>query len=75
MNDSDLMKILMESVEIISIVNDLLKRETMINVDYGGVYDDLRWNKIILRNRLEALDEAESNWITAKEYLEKLNEE
>lgn len=65
----------MEAVEVVSLINELLKKETMIGVDYTGVYEDLRWNKIMLRNRLEALDEAETHWMTAKEYLEKLNEE
>ena len=75
MNDrDDLKEILFEAVEIISMLNELIKKETMMNVDYTGVYEDLKWNKMILRNRLEALEEAESNWVTAKEYLEKLEE-
>ncbi|MBP5423001.1 MAG: hypothetical protein J6Y78_11225 [Paludibacteraceae bacterium] len=75
MNDREYLKeILFEAVEIISMLNELIKKETMIGVDYTGVYEDLKWNKMILRNRLEALDEAESNWMSAKEYLEKLEE-
>ena len=70
----DLKEILFEAVEIIAMLNELIKKETMMNVDYTGVYEDLKWNKMILRNRLEALEEAESNWMTAKEYLEKLEE-
>lgn len=76
MNDrEDLREILMEAIDVVSLINELLKKETMVGVDYTGVYEDLKWNKIMLRNRLEALDEAESHWMTAKEYLEKLNEE
>ena len=75
MDKDDLKEMLMEAVEVVSLINELIKKETMVNVDYTGVYEDLRWNKIMLRNRLEALDEAESNWMTAKEYLEKLNGE
>lgn len=76
MNDrEDLREILMEAVEVVSLINELLKKETMVGVDYTGVYEDLRWNKIMLRNRLESLEEAESHWMTAKEYLEKLDEE
>lgn len=75
MDREDLKEMLMEAVEVVSLINELLKKETMVGVDYTGVYEDLRWNKIMLRNRLEALDEAETHWMTAKEYLEKLNEE
>ena len=75
MEKEELKEILFESIEILSIINELIKKETMVGVDYMGVYEDLKWNKIILRNRLEALEEAESNWMTAKEYLEKLNED
>lgn len=75
MDREDLKEMLMEAVEVVSLINELLKKETMISVDYTGVYEDLRWNKIMLRNRLEALDEAETHWMTAKEYLEKLDEE
>lgn len=75
MDREDLREILMEAIEVVSLINELLKKETMVGVDYTGVYEDLKWNKIMLRNRLEALDEAESHWMTAKEYLEKLNEE
>ena len=75
MDREDLMEILMEAVEVVSLINELLKKETMVGVDYTGVYEDLRWNKIMLRNRLEALDEAETHWMTAKEYLVKLDEE
>lgn len=75
MDRDDLRDILMEAVEVVSLINELLKKETMVGVDYTGVYEDLRWNKVMLRNRLEALDEAESHWMTAKEYLEKLDEE
>lgn len=75
MDKEDLKEMLMEAVEVVSLINELLKKETMVGVDYTGVYEDLRWNKIMLRNRLESLDEAESHWITAKEYLEKLNGE
>ena len=75
MNDREYLKeILFEAVEIISMLTELIKKETMIGVDYTGVDEDLKWNKMILRNRLEALDEAESNWMSAKEYLEKLEE-
>lgn len=75
MDRDDLRDILMEAVEVVTLINELLKKETMVGVDYTGVYEDLRWNKVMLRNRLEALEEADSHWITAKEYLEKLNEE
>lgn len=75
MDKEDLKEMLMEAVEVVSLINELLKKETMVGVDYTGVYEDLRWNKVMLRNRLEALDEAETHWMTAKEYLEKLNEE
>ena len=75
MDREDLKEMLMEAVDVVSLINELIKKETMVGVDYTGVYEDLRWNKIMLRNRLEALDEAESHWMTAKEYLEKLNEE
>ena len=75
MDREDLKEMLMEAVDVVSLINELIKKETMVGVDYTGVYEDLRWNKIMLRNRLEALDEAESHWITAKEYLEKLDEE
>lgn len=75
MDKEDLKEMLMEAVDIVSLINELLKKETMVGVDYSGVYDDLKWNKIMLRNRLDSLDEAETHWKTAKEYLEKLNEE
>lgn len=75
MDREDLKEMLMEAVEVVSLINELLKKETLVGVDYTGVYEDLKWNKIMLRNRLEALDEAESHWMTAKEYLEKLDEE
>ena len=75
MDREDLKEMLMEAVDVVSLINELIKKETMVGVDYTGVYEDLRWNKIMLRNRLEALDEAESHWMTAKEYLEKLDEE
>ena len=75
MDREDLKEMLMEAVEVVSLINELIKKETMVGVDYTGVYEDLRWNKIMLRNRLEALDEAETHWMTAKEYLEKLDEE
>lgn len=75
MDDGYLKEILMESIDIISILNELIKKETMVGVDYSGVYDDLKWNKIILRNRLDSLNEAENHWMTAKDYLDKLNEE
>ena len=74
MDKDDLKEMLLEAVEVVSLINELIKKETMVNVDYSGVYEDLRWNKVMLRNRLEALDEAESHWMTAKEYLEKLDE-
>lgn len=74
MDDGYLKEILMESIDIISILNELIKKETMVGVDYSGVYDDLKWNKIILRNRLDSLNEAENHWMTAKDYLDKLNE-
>lgn len=75
MDKEDLKEMLLEAVEVVSLINELLKKETLVGVDYTGVYEDLKWNKIMLRNRLEALDEAETHWMTAKEYLEKLNEE
>ena len=75
MDDEYLKEILMESIDIISILNELIKKETMVGVDYSGVYEDLKWNKIILRNRLDSLNEAENHWMTAKDYLDKLNEE
>ena len=75
MDREDLKEMLMEAVEVVSLINELLKKETMVGVDYTGVYEDLRWNKVMLRNRLESLEEAESHWMTAKEYLEKLDEE
>lgn len=75
MDDGYLKEILMESIDIISILNELIKKETMVGVDYSGVYDDLKWNKIILRNRLDSLNEAENHWMTAKDYLDKLNED
>lgn len=75
MNEKDdLKEILFDAVEIICLLNELIKKETMVGVDYTGVYEDLKWNKIILRNRLEALEEAQANWLSAKEYLEKLEE-
>lgn len=75
MDEEYLKEILMESIDIISILNELIKKETMVGVDYSGVYEDLKWNKIILRNRLDSLNEAENHWMTAKDYLDKLNEE
>lgn len=75
MDEEYLKEILMESIDIISILNELIKKETMFGVDYSGVYEDLKWNKIILRNRLDSLNEAENHWMTAKDYLDKLNEE
>lgn len=75
MDREDLKEMLMEAVEVVSLINELIKKETMGGVDYTGVYEDLRWNKVMLRNRLESLEEAESHWMTAKEYLEKLDEE
>lgn len=75
MDEEYLKEILMESIDIISILNELIKKETMVGVDYSGVYEDLKWNKIILRNRLDSLNEAETHWMTAKEYMEKLNED
>ena len=75
-NDKEILnEILMEAVEILAIINELIKKEPMINVDYNGVYEDLKWNKIILRNRLDDLDSAETRWRTAHKYMEKLNEE
>ena len=71
----ELKEILFEAVEIISLISQLMKKETMVGVDYSGVYEDLKWNKMILRNRLEALDEADSRWMTAREYLERMDEE
>ena len=75
MDKEDLKRVLMEAVEVVSLINELLKKETLVGVDYTGVYEDLRWNKIMLRNRLEALEEVEAHWVTAKEYFEKLDEE
>lgn len=75
MEKEELKEMLMEAIDIVSIINELLKKETMVNVDYSGVYDDLKWNKIMLRNRLDSLNEAQNHWITAKEYLKKLDEE
>ena len=78
MNNPEIMKILLETVEIISILNELLKKETMINADYNGIYNDLKWNKVMLRNRLDSLNESyeyvEKKWKTGKEYMEKINE-
>ena len=75
MEKEELKEMLMEAIDIVSIINELLKKATMVDVDYSGVYDDLKWNKIMLRNRLDSLNEAQNHWITAKEYLKKLDEE
>ena len=75
-DDKEILKeIIMEAVEILTITTELIKKETMVGVDYSGVYEDLKWNKIMLRNRFEDLDGAETRWRTAHEYMEKLNEE
>lgn len=75
MEKEELKELLMEAIDIVSIINELLKKETMVDVDYREVYDDLKWNKIMLRNRLDSLNEAQNHWITAKEYLKRLDEE
>lgn len=69
--------LLMEAIDIVSILNELVKIENMCNVDYSEVSDDLRWNKLMLRNRLDSLNELKTekkDWKTAKEYLDKVSE-
>lgn len=76
-NNEEVRKLLMEAIDIVSILNELVKIENMYNVDYSEVYDDLIWNKLMLRNRLDSLNELKTekkDWKTAKEYLDKVSE-
>ena len=76
-NNEEVRKLLMEAIDIVSILNELVKVENMCNVDYSEVSDDLRWNKLMLRNRLDSLNELKTekkDWKTAKEYLDKVSE-
>lgn len=76
-NNEEVRKLLMEAIDIVCILNELVKIENMCNVDYSEVYDDLIWNKLMLRNRLDSLNELKTekkDWKTAKEYLDKVSE-
>ncbi len=76
-NNEEVKKLLMEAIDIVCILNELVKIENMCNVDYSEVSDDLRWNKLMLRNRLDSLNELKTekkDWKTAKEYLDKVSE-
>lgn len=76
-NNEEVKNLLMEAIDIVSILNELVKIENMCNVDYSEVSDDLRWNKLMLRNRLDSLNELKTekkDWKTAKEYLDKVSE-
>lgn len=73
MENNEVLELLLVSIDIVSIVNELNKKENMVNADYSDVLTDLKWNRHILRNRLEHLDEIrEYNWKVSKEYMEKL---
>lgn len=74
-DNSELKELMSVSIDIVSILNELLKLENMVNVDYSEVDTDLKWNRQILRNRLDQLKELRDNkhnWNTAKTYLEKV---
>lgn len=76
-NNEEVKKLLMEAIDMVCILNELVKIENMYNVDYSEVYDDLIWNKLMLRNRLDSLNELKTekkDWKTAKEYLDKVSE-
>lgn len=76
-NNEEVKKLLMEAIDMVCILNELVKIENMCNVDYSEVYDDLIWNKLMLRNRLDSLNELKTekkDWKTAKEYLDKVSE-
>ena len=76
-NNEEVKKLLMEAIDMVCILNELVKIENMYNVDYSEVYDDLIWNKLMLRNRLDSLNELKTekkDWKTAKKYLDKVSE-
>lgn len=76
-NNEEVKKLLMEAIDMVCILNELVKIENMYNVDYSEVYDDLIWNKLMLRNRLDSLNELKTekkDWKTAKDYLDKVSE-
>lgn len=76
-DNEEVRNLLMEAIDIVSILNELVKIENMQKVDYSEVSDDLRWNKMVLRNRLDSLNELKTekkDWKTAKEYLDKVSE-
>ena len=77
MNDKKILKdLLFESIQVLSIVNELLKIETMDKVDYSDILEDLKWCKVMLNNRLVNLKGSNyksSNWVTAHQYLDKVD--
>ena len=76
-DNEEVRNLLMEAIDIVSILNELVKIENMQKVDYSEVSDDLRWNKMVLRNRLDSLNELKTekkDWKTAKDYLDKVSE-
>lgn len=76
-NNEEVKKLLMEAIDIVCILNELVKIENMQKVDYSEVSDDLRWNKMVLRNRLDSLNELKTekkDWKTAKDYIDKVSE-
>ena len=51
----ELREILKVCVELISTANELSKVENGCGVDYSDVITDLRWSKMTLENRLQAV--------------------
>ncbi len=48
-------EILKVCVELVSTANELSKVETGCGVDYSDVITDLKWNHMVLKNRLNTL--------------------
>lgn len=53
--NKDIKELLFISIEIISKLNELGKIETGENADYTDVISELKWNLMVLNNRLNDL--------------------
>ena len=53
--NEEVQEILKVCVDLVSIANELCKLEDGCGVDYSDVITDLKWNRMVLENRLRGL--------------------
>ena len=53
--NEEVQEILKVCVDLVSIANELSKVEDGCGVDYSDVITDLKWNRMVLENRLRGL--------------------